>query len=112
MQVSRRLKQTLTYWAKADVDNTDLYGKPGSVAPVQLKCRWEDHIEQVRSKSGEEFTSKTRVFLTDDVDIDGYVALGVHTEADPSVIDGAYEIQNIGKIPDLRGIQSLVVIYL
>lgn len=104
------LPQTATYWAPSA--GTDRYGKPTSSAPVQLACRWEDRTSVVMGKGGEEITSKTRVFFDQDVDIDGYLMLGVSTALDPSPLDDAYEIQAKSTTPDLRGLQSLTTVYL
>lgn len=107
--MQRGLNQVLTYWAPGA---RDLYGKPSWSVPVQFNCRWEDRTEQVRSKHGEEFTSLSRVFLVETVDMDGYVFLGVSAETDPTVTLGAQEIQAFAKQPDLRGLRTLSVIYL
>jgi len=108
----RHLNQTLTYWAPSAKDSTNLYGKPTSSAPVQLRCRWEDRNEQLRNKSGEEFISKSRVFVEEVIDIDGYVFLGTSVTSDPVSEPEAKEIQAIGRQPDLRGLRNLTVIYL
>lgn len=109
---TRHLNQTLTYWAPQSTSN--LYGKPNSVAPVQYKCRWENKTETLQNKSGEEFTSKTRVFLdgSSAIDLDGYVFLGISAAADPTTVNGAFEIQQTGNTPDLRGMKSLTTVYL
>jgi hypothetical protein len=109
---SRHLKQVMTYWAPSS--GTDINGKPTSSAAVQVACRWEDRTEQLKSKSGEDVISKTRVFVDGavDIDSDGYVALGVVVGADPSILDNAYEIQAIGSMPDLRAVKQLKVLYL
>lgn len=109
----RHLKQDATYWAPSTT--TDVNGKPVSSAPVVLKCRWEDKQEQIKAKSGEDVISKSRVFIDGnaiDIDLDGYIALGVRTDIDPSQSEDAFEIQALGKTPDLRSIRNLTVIYL
>lgn len=106
----RGFNQTLTYWAPST--KTDLYGKPASSTPVQFKCRWEDRREQLKDKKGEELISKSRVFLIEDVEEDGYVFLGVSTEADPTTVKDAWEIQCKARQPDLRGLRNLTVLYL
>ena len=109
---SRHLKQTMTYWAPSST--TDINGKPTSSASVQIACRWEDRTEQLKGKNGEDIISKTRVFVDGavNIDSDGYVALGVVVGTDPSVLDNAFEIQAIGKMPDLRAVKQLKVLYL
>lgn len=108
----RHLNQTLTYWPPAAAGATNIYGKPASGSPVQYSCRWEDRSEQIQGKGGEQFVSKSRVFLNEQVEIDGYVYLGTSAASDPSLVDGAQEIQQVARQPDLRNIRSLTVLYL
>lgn len=105
----RNLNQTLTYWPPGAVDR---YGKPQPGSPVQKPCRWEDRSDQIISKTGQEIVSKSRVFLAEDVDIDGYVYLGVSSASDPTTVSGAQQIQAKSKHPDLRNLRQLVTLYL
>lgn len=110
MDLTRNMKQTLTYWAPSST--TDINGKPTYTAPVQLICRWEDQQNQFYNKKGQEVVSKSRVFMVDDVDIDGYIFLGTSAEADPRKVSGAWEIQAKGKMPNLRNSQELTTVTL
>lgn len=112
MSGQRNLKQVLTYWAPSAKDSTNLYGKPTSSAPVQLQCRWEDRTEELASKNGVQFISRSRVFVNEQVDIDGYIFLGVSAQADPVNEKEAKEIQQVARQPDLRGLRNLTVMYL
>jgi hypothetical protein len=47
-----------------------------------------------------------------DVDLDGYLYLGTSAEADPGVLDDAFEIQAKTKTPDLSNLESLTTVYL
>lgn len=111
MSFTRALQQTTTYWAPADA-SSDLYGKPTYSAPVQLPCRWENRVELVRSKSGQEIASQARVFLAQTVSLDGYLLLGTSSAVDPTLVTGAFEIQAISSIPDLRNLKTLTAAYL
>lgn len=106
----RGLNQTCTYWAPTET--RDLGGKRTYAAPVQKVCRWEDCTEMYQDKQGEEKISKSKVFLTEDVALDGFVLLGTSAAADPTVIPEAYEIQQKSRIPDLRSVTSLITLYL
>lgn len=108
----RNMRQVLTYWAPPEDNSTDLYGKSTFTAPIQLECRWEDRTEELRSKKGEEFVSKSRVFVVEQLHIDGYVFLGVSTQANPVDEPDAKEIQALARQPDLRNIRQLTVLYL
>lgn len=109
MSFENNLKQTLTYWAPGA---TNQYGKMTYGSPVQKACRWEEISLTFQDKRGEERQSKTRIFLADDVDVDGYVKLGTDAGSDPTVIDGAHEIQQKSRIPDLRSIKQITTLVL
>lgn len=102
-------RQDVTYWAPT---GTDKFNKRAWAAPVVIKARWEDRIETVQSKDGSTYTSKTRVLTSAVLALDGYLMLGASNATDPTVIDGAYEIQALGRQPDLRNATSMSVAYL
>lgn len=110
MQLTRKLNQTCTYWGPTG--QTDLYGKTVWSDPIQLPCRWENNQSQVMAKSGQEIVSKARVYLAVPVNVDGYLFLGESAAADPTTVDGAENIQNVGTTPDLRNLQQLTTVYL
>ena len=106
---SRHMKQTATYWAKT---GTDTYGKPTFSAPATMQCRWEDRTQVIMNKGGKEIVSKARVFLADDISEEGFLYLGTSVAASPIGISGAYEIQAVGRQPDLRAVKTLHVAHL
>jgi hypothetical protein len=95
----RTLRQTATYWAPGV---TDAYGHPDFAAPVQIACRWEDGMETVTTRTGEEVQSTSIVDLASAVVTDGYLALGTFAEADPGTVDAARQIIRVDRIPALR----------
>lgn len=109
MSFANHLKQTMTYWAPGSMD---VYGKMTYASPVQKPCRWEEISLTFQDKRGEERQSKTRIFLADDVEVDGYVKLGTDNSADPTEVDGAFEIQQKSRIPDLRSITTITTLVL
>lgn len=106
----RHFHQTATYWEATGT--TDIYGKPTFKAPVQLKCRWEDKVQQFINKRGTEVVSKSKVYLADQIMLDGYMFLGTSTEVNPIKVKGASEIQQVGVTPDLRFIRNLTTVWL
>lgn len=104
------MRQILTYWEP--ITGTDLYGKPSMSAPVTRKCRWEDKTQQIQSKRGEEIVSKSRVYMLEDCHIDGYLFLGTSSNADPTKVEGAMEVQAVANTPSLSSLQSLTTVYL
>lgn len=106
----RHFHQTLTYWEANST--TDIYGKPTFKAPVQLSCRWEDREQQIINKKGSEIVSKSRIFVEGEIGLEGYLFLGTSNETDPTKVEGADEIQQVGVTPDLRYLRSLVTVWL
>lgn len=98
----RNLHQDITYWGPGA---TNLYGQGASAAPILIKGRWEDKIQQVATPSGEEVTSSAEVFVDRDVAISGFLARGDHVDS-PDPISDAREIQSYNTAPDLRNLGS------
>lgn len=109
MSYVQALKQTITYWAPT---GDDVFGGTTFTTPVQKFARWEDRMEMIRDKNGQEYMAKTRVFLLEEVSLDGYLYLGKSTVADPRTLGAAYEIRAIHKSPDLRNLRALWSVYL
>ena len=129
----RNLRQTLTYWEQ---DGTDQYNKPNLISPVQLPCRWEDNIELVIDKHGQEFKSKSRIFLAVPIRAEGYVLQGAFTEwllqggfwdvngvwideatwsgglISPLRIRGIQEVRQVKGVPDLRNMKQMYTVWL
>jgi hypothetical protein len=107
----RNLQQDITYWAPGA---QNVYGQTAPAAPVLLKGRWMDKIQQVRRPNGEEVTSGAEVLLNADVAVSGFLMLGDQTAhaTPPGGLDGAMEIQNFSKEPDLRNLESQRKAYL
>lgn len=106
MAFARNFRQTMTYWAPT---GHDTYGKPTFASPTTYACRWEDKQELFRDKKGQEVISKSKVYTGATLNIDGYLFLGTSVAADPTVVNGAWEIRMIGVSPDLRAIRQLNV---
>lgn len=110
MAASRAFKQTATYWAPTST--VDKYGKMTYTAPAAVAVRWETRSESFQDKLGEEVLSKAKVFTQTDLNINGYLYLGTSVAASPLGVDGAYEIQQISKVPNLRNLQTMILAYL
>jgi hypothetical protein len=104
------LRQDITYWHPTGT--SDAFGAVVFAAPQYLRGRWEDKTDLVRSKTGEEITTRSRVFLPQDISIDGYLFLGQSLATDPRTVPGAYEVQSKGRQPDLRNLKQLTVAWL
>jgi len=104
----RNLLQTLTYWEQT---GSDQYNKPIFADPISLRCRWEDVVEKVIDKHGEEIVSKSRIFLAVPIRAEGYVLQGESTSMTPLVI-GAEEVRQVKSVPDLRNMKQMYTVWL
>lgn len=101
--IGRGYKQTATYWGAPTPNGTGGYTY---AAPVTMLVRWEERQQQFNNEQGETLLSNAVVFVPEDVTVGGYLYLGTSGAADPSAVDGAYEIRQMVKIPDLRNAVS------
>jgi len=103
--IARLCSQTAVYWGTPVEDG---YGGKTFADPVEIDCRWEDALEVVSSADGNEIIVKSAIYVTQDVDEEGYLYLGTlddldsGEEADPATVDGAYIIKRFDKVPALR----------
>ena len=76
--ITRNLLQTLTYWG-TPVSN----GRGGFTydAPVNIDGRWEDRQELFIDGNKRDVRSQAVAFVDQDVDVDGYLALGDWTDS-------------------------------
>ena len=58
--LTRTCTQTAVYWG-TPVD--DGYGGRTFADPVEISCRWEDKNQKLTASNGEEFISRSRVFV-------------------------------------------------
>lgn len=101
---ARNMRQDITYWAPTGENE---YGAPAYGAPVLLRGRWEDSTQQFRTPQGDEAVSKAIIWVPQDVTIDGYLARGDHLAfATPDLVNGAEQVRQFVKIPDLRNASS------
>jgi len=104
----RNMHQLATYWQPV---GHDLFNRKVFIHSL-VKCRWEDTITVIVDKNGKEIRSATTVFLPIPVDLEGFLALGDHSDTDPTLVDGASEIKQLSSIPDLRNLRQLYTAYL
>ena len=106
--IARLCVQTAVYWGSPTSDG---YGGKTFADPVEISCRWEDIVENINrvgARLGEEIVSMAQVYVTTDVEEQGYLFLGTlddldsDEEADPTKIVKAYMINRFDKIPVLR----------
>ncbi len=90
--------QDATWWAKGAPDG---FGGYTFATPVALKVRWEQRTELATDEEGNEFIARSRVYLSQDVEVDDYLFLGVSVVGDPRTVEGSHRVRTFRKIPDL-----------
>lgn len=90
--------QIITYW-KPGV--RDIYGKVSFDPPITLKGRWSDKSELFSDFLGQEIRSRSVVHVSIDVELGGYLYLGISSDPDPTSISNAYEIRAVERIPNI-----------
>ena len=102
--LTENLNQTVVYWGSPTPDG---YGGFTFASPIELFARWEDKTELFINNTGQESKSLAVVFVSQDVEIAGWLFLGEISDIDsglsdmPYKIDGARQIRGFKKIPNL-----------
>ena len=96
-------EQDATWWAKGAPDG---FGGYIYATPVPLKVRWEERTELATDEEGNEFVARARVYLSQDMEVDDYLFLGISTVSDPRTVEGAHRIKDFKKTPDLFNADS------
>ena len=102
--ISKNCVQTAVYWGSPVEDG---YGGKTWGDPVEIDCRWEETMQVMLDKDGEEITSRAAVYVTQDLEENGVLYLGTlddldsDQEADPLSNNAAYTIKRFAKTPVL-----------
>lgn len=100
---TRNLNQSCTYWERTGSDGKGWYTFSD---PVLIDCRWEDTQEEFQDIDGNIRVSTSKVYVGQDLLINGYLALGDYTGSaysDPKNVAVSSKISSFKKIPNLRG---------
>ena len=114
MRLSRLLNQTIVYWGTPSYDG---YGGRTFDDPVELTGRWEDKNVLFIDSNGSERTSESIIYLTQAVDIGGFLYLGElddfsSSATEPQDHENAREIRSCSKSPDVKGTTNLFKVML
>lgn len=107
--LTRLLPMTVTYWGNPDPQGAGDYTYD---APVTFAARWENKIELFVNAAGKEQRSSAIVYSATDMQEGGYLYLGTSATANPTQVEGAFEIRAVGKSPSVAGTQTLVKAWL
>ena len=101
---TRNLKDTVTWWA---VDSDGIGGFVYTNPVLQL-AKWEEHIQLTESGDKQDVVSKTTVFLSQDVSVGDYLALGDQSLiANPTTLGNAFRVHEYQKYTDLRNVEMV-----
>lgn len=105
------LVQTAVYWASP---TPDAYGGRTFTAGAEIDVRWEDRQERFLDAAGVELVSRAVVFADQDLEIGACLFLGTLAdltpaeEADPQIVETAYPIRQLEKVPELASTTRFV----
>ncbi len=108
--IKRMRKQFCVYWGSPVNDKKGgfTYG-----TPVELTCRWEDSQVKYVTAQGEDKVSKAIVYVSQDVDVGGFLWLGrlanipTGSSTNPKLATGSGEIKNFSKLPNMKAKEFL-----
>lgn len=86
-------------------------GGLGFGSPVSLLARWEDRQEEFLDAHQQTQLSKAVVFMLaslykDTIEVTGYMYNGTSVVANPTNLNGAFEIRQKLVTPDIRNVRS------
>lgn len=106
-----RFNDTLTIWRKSTIDG---YGIHSFATPVQISGRWEEKSARYINEAGQENQSRAVVYIDGEVAVTlgDWLFLGTSETANPKSVSGAYPVNAISKIFNLKGTKSLKKLWL
>jgi len=107
--ITQMRRQVAVYWSRATVDK---YGRYAFSEPVEVKCRWEDAVEEYVSATGEKKVSQAVVYVDRVMQVGDRLWLGEMdstTPSDPLELFNSYEIGQFEQTPDLKNRDILYV---
>ena len=114
--ISKFAVQTAVYW---DASTVNMYGESTFSLGVEIKVRWDGVTELIRNKHGKEVMSNAKILTNTDCNIEGWLYLGTlaglttEQKSNPKLIQDAFEIQKIEKVPFVKSTDDFVrTIYL
>ena len=102
--IANLCKQDAVYWGNPQNDG---YSDFTYDAAVEIKCRWEDKVQFIRDRQGNEQSSRSIVYPLQELDEEGWLYLGLLTDltaaqiANPKLIEKASTIKKFEKSPAL-----------
>ena len=110
------LIQDAILW-EISADGYDPYEPAGDSyeAPVDVRVRWDNVQDIVRTPEGEEVISKAKIMIDREVKVGSYIQLGTvdtNTPANPEHVEGAYPLIALKDVPSVDGLEVLYIRYI
>lgn len=115
MDLNRFLKQTVVRWQS---NGRSVTGKLSFGTGSELSARWEGKKELFTDANGEQKLSRAVVYFSSEISEGDFIYLGLFSgltaaqQSDPLQVDGAQEIRQVEKTPNLKGTLFLYKAYL
>jgi hypothetical protein len=104
------LKQEAVYW---EPDGVDQFAQERFLLPVDIKCRWEDELEQGIDETGNETIFVSTVYVDRDVRVGGRIMKGTVNDLEgPAPPQESHRVRRFDLIPTLDARQFLRTIKL
>lgn len=103
--------QTAVYWGYSSNDG---FGQKVLKEPIEIKVRWTDKAQIVRTGDGKEIACLAEVLVQQDLDMEGFLYLGSLSDfspldlSTPQNLTGVLEIKGFDKIPLLKSTDKFV----
>jgi len=111
--ISEKLDTICVYWGSPTNDGRGSFTFDD---PIEIDCRWKEHIEIREDADGQEYVSKALVIVEQDVDRNGYLYLGdlddINDSEEPIDTKDAFIIRGFEKIKALNTVEYLRKAYL
>lgn len=110
------------YWALKSNESGELaydnHGQPAHTDPVEIRCRWQDQVQEIIDPEGTRHMTKAKVYVESDVDVGGMLYHGLLSGLPSGYlspredVEDAWEIMRFEKLPELKYGQYLRTVYL
>jgi len=114
MSIIRRMrKQKAVWWARNAIP--DKFGMFSFASPVEIDCRWDDNVSEIRDKLGQTIMSQATVYpdrILQEGDKLKKDEMESDTPDDPTELTNAFEVQRFEQIPNLRNTETLYIAHL
>ena len=115
--IKKVLKMRAAYWEPGSPDDA---GNKTFAAPVEIKCRWEERVQEFSGTNNEAMLSNAVVYVDRDVKTLGVLKLlevgqtlnGLTSTTNPFANDKAWEIKRFDKLPTIKATQFVRTAYL